>query len=221
MKKFINKKKLAIFLAFLFAFLFFEIIYIIIGIDFENISDNMYALLLVLKHLILMGIFYLMYHNYLKEKWQDFKLNFKKYAKIAFRDWFLGFLVMIFSNLIISLFFKGLGENENNVQDLISTTPYIAFILTSVLAPIIEEMIFRKSLKDAINNKYLYMFLSGFIFGLVHVIASSNPLEYLLIIPYGALGFTFAKTINETDNIYATIMVHAFHNAVLTLLAVI
>ena len=221
MKKFINKKKLAIFLAFLFAFLFFEIIYIIIGIDFENISDNMYALLLVLKHLILMGIFYLMYHNYLKEKWQDFKLNFKKYAKIAFRDWFLGFLIMIFSNLIISLFFKGLGENENNVQDLISTTPYIAFILTSVLAPIIEEMIFRKSLKDAINNKYLYMFLSGFIFGLVHVIASSNPLEYLLIIPYGALGFTFAKTINETDNIYATIMVHAFHNAVLTLLAVI
>ena len=221
MKKFINKKKLAIFLAFLFAFLFFYFIYIIIGIDFENISDNMYALLLVLKHLILMGIFYLMYHNYLKEKWQDFKLNFKKYAKIAFRDWFLGFLIMIFSNLIISLFFKGLGENENNVQDLISTTPYIAFILTSVLAPIIEEMIFRKSLKDAINNKYLYMFLSGFIFGLVHVIASSNPLEYLLIIPYGALGFTFAKTINETDNIYATIMVHAFHNAVLTLLAVI
>lgn len=221
MKKFINEKKLAIFLAFLFAFLFFEIIYIIIGIDLENISDNMYALLLVIKYFIFIGIFYLMYHNYLKEKWQDFKLNFKKYSKIAFRDWFLGFLIMIFSNLIISSFFKGLGENENNVQDLISTTPYIAFILTSVLAPIIEEMIFRKSLKDAINNKYLYMFLSGFIFGLVHVISSSNPLEYLLIIPYGALGFAFAKTINETDNIYTTIMVHAFHNAVLTLLAVI
>lgn len=221
MKNYINQKKLAIFLSLAISFLFFEIIYLIIGIDFEKISDNTYLILIISKYIVFLIIFYLMYHKYLKEKWIDFKINFKKYAKISFRDWVIGFIFMITSNIIISSFIKGLGENEEGIQNIISQNPWVAFIMTSFLAPIIEEMIFRKSLKDAINNKYLFMILSGLIFGLIHVIFSSNPWEYLLIIPYGSMGFVFAKTLNETDNIYTTIMVHAFHNAMLTLLAVI
>lgn len=221
MKKYINQKKLAIFLSLALSFLLFEIIYLIIGIDFEKISNNTYLILIISKYIVFIIVFYFMYHKYLKEKWVDFKINFKKYTKIAFRDWITGFLIMITSNLIISFFFSGLGENEEEVQSLISLAPWVAFIMTSFLAPITEEIIFRKSLKDAINNKYLFMILSGFIFGLIHVISANNPLEYLLIIPYGAMGFVFAKTLYETDNIYTTIMVHAFHNAMLTLLAVI
>ena len=64
------------------------------------------------------------------------------------------------------------------------------------------------------------MILSGFIFGIIHTSISSNILELLLVIPYGALGFMFAKTINETDNIYATILMHMLHNGVLTLIAI-
>lgn len=221
MKRYINQKMLAVFLGLALSFLFFEIIYIIMGIDLQKISDSTYLLLAIIKYLVFLIIFYLMYHRYLKEKWIDFKINFKKYAKIAFSDWLKGFLVMIVSNIIISYFFKGLGENEESVQSLISAAPLVAFIMTSFLAPITEEMIFRKSLKDAINNKYLFIVLSGLIFGLIHVISASNPLEYLLIIPYGAFGVVFAKTLSETDNIYTTIMVHTFHNAILTILAVI
>ena len=221
MKKYINEKMLAIFLGFLFSFLFFEVIYLIIGIDFNNISTNTYLLLVFIKYFVFLIVFYLMYHKYLKEKWLDFKINFKKYAKIAFRDWFIGFFIMVISNIIISLLIKGLGENEESIQNLIATTPWVAFIMTSFLAPITEEIIFRKSLKDAVNNKYLFMILSGLIFGLIHVISSDNPWEYLLIIPYGAVGVTFANTLYETDTVYSTIMVHAFHNAMLTILAVI
>ena len=64
------------------------------------------------------------------------------------------------------------------------------------------------------------MITSGLLFGLVHVIGADNPLEYLLIIPYGALGMMFAKTINETDNVYSTILLHMLHNGCLTLLAI-
>ena len=221
MKKYIDQKKLSIFLAFSFSFLFFEVIYVIMGFDFNKINDETSLILIIIKYIVFLIIIYMMYHKYLKEKWFDFKKNFKTYVKIAFKDWFIGFFIMIVSNLIISSFIKGLGENEENIQSIISQTPLVAFFLTSFFAPIIEEMIFRKSLQDGIKNKYLFMFLSGFIFGLIHVLSPSNPWEYLLIIPYGAMGFVFAKTLNKTDNIYTTIMVHAFHNAMLTLLAVI
>ena len=69
--------------------------------------------------------------------------------------------------------------------------------------------------------KYLFMILSGFIFGLVHVLGAANPYEYLLIISYGALGYMFAHTLNATDNIFCTIMMHMFHNGVLTILAMV
>ena len=162
-----------------------------------------------------------MYHSYLKEKWFDFKNNIKKYFEISFKNWFLGFIIMIVSNTIINYFFPGLGKNENSVQLLISKIPLIAFLLTTFFAPFVEEMIFRKYLQDAVNNKIIYMITSGLLFGLIHVMGGDTPLEYLLIIPYGALGFMFAKTINETDNIYNTILMHMLHNGVLTLLAIL
>ena len=217
--KCLNKWLLSIGL--IIGYLVFEVIYLIIGIDFSTLTINDYVILSLIKYIFFMILLIIIYRKYLKEKGYDFKINFKKYVKISFKDWFTGFLIMIFSNLIISKFFTGLGENEQNDKELISFTPTIAFFITTFLAPFNEEMIFRKTLQDSIKNKYIFMIVSALIFGLVHVIGSSNPYEYLLIISYGAVGFMFAHTINKTDNIFCTIMVHMFHNGLLTLFAVV
>ena len=214
-------KKFMLFSFLLIGYLTFEVIYLIIGIDFTNITKELYILLSLIKYIFFMLLLILIYRKYLKEKWKDFRINFKKYAKISVKDWFTGFIIMIIANVIISNYITGLGENEAAVQTIIVKLPLMAFFMTTLFAPFNEEMIFRKSLQDVIKNKYLYMILSGFIFGLVHVIGSNNPYEYLLIISYGALGFMFAHTINKTDNIFCTIMMHMFHNGVLTILAMV
>ena len=220
----IKLKQWIIFLLILFLFLYLD--YFVVGVYFttrtnlNNLSLLDKLIILFSKYIILVIIFLAKDIKYLKEKWIDFKNNFKKYSAIAFKNWFAGFLIMIVSNIIISYFIKGIGQNESAVQELIEKIPVIAFILTTIFAPFIEEMVFRKYLKDCVDNKVLYMILSGLIFGFIHTQIDVNILELLLIIPYGALGFMFAKTINETDNIYTTIMMHMFHNGVLTLLAI-
>ena len=227
MNDFINKiktKNWIIFILLLLCFLFFDlilgIIYYYMGGDIYHLNINETICFLLIKYAILIIVFIILYRQYLKEKWIDFKRNFKDYFEISFKNWLLGFLIMIISNIIINSFVKGLGQNESNVQTLIQKTPVIAFFITTLLAPFIEEMVFRKSLQDAFNNKFLYMIASGLIFGFIHVMGSNNAYEYLLIIPYGALGFMFAKTLNETDNIYSTILLHMMHNGVLTLLSI-
>ena len=50
---------------------------------------------------------------------------------------------------------------------------------------------------------------------------ATNPLEYLMIISYGALGYAFGVILNKTDNIYCVIMMHMIHNGILTLLQVL
>ena len=211
---------LGIFLIFMYADYFVVAMYYATDADLYNLSLHNKIIILFAKYVILIAIFIMRDHKYLKEKWLDFTKNFKKYFKISFKNWFAGFLIMFVSNIIINLYIPGLGENESTVQTLIKQMPVIAFILTTILAPFVEEMVFRKYLKNCVNNKILYMIISGLIFGLIHTSISTNTLELLLIIPYGALGFMFAKTVFETDNIYTSIMMHMLHNGILTLLAI-
>ena len=220
----VKVKEWLIFLGILFLFLYLDYFivygYYISGTDLYHLSIINKIVILFAKYIILFIVFIIRDHKYLKEKWFDFTKNFKKYFKISFNNWFAGFIIMVISNIIISHFITGLGENESSVQEMIRSIPVIAFILTTICAPFIEEMVFRKYLQPCVDSKVLYMILSGFIFGIIHTSISSNILELLLVIPYGALGFMFAKTINETDNIYATILMHMLHNGVLTLIAI-
>ena len=216
-------KKWLIFLFILACFLGLDlvigIIYFYFGGDLYHLTLTETIVILLIKYFLLIVMLCLLYRKYLVEKWFDFKKNIAKYFEISFKNWLIGFIIMIVSNLIISYFISGLGQNESGVQTLIAKTPIVAFIMTTFLAPFTEEMIFRKCLQDCFNNKTLYMITSGLLFGLIHVMGFGNIYEYLLIIPYGALGLMFAKTINETDNIYSTILLHMLHNGVLTILA--
>ena len=219
-----RKKNWIFFTIILLLFLFLDIAIAILYMFFINSNKLTFVETMVitfLKYISLFIIFFTIYKDYLKEKWIDFKKHFAKYFEISFKYWFVGFIIMITSNMIINRFISGLGENEAGIQELITEAPIIAFILTTICAPFIEEMVFRKSLQNCFKNKVYFMITSGLLFGLIHVIGSANIYEYLLIIPYGALGFMFAKTINETDNIYCTIMMHLLHNGILTLIAII
>jgi len=127
---------------------------------------------------------------------------------------------MYLSNFVIIGITKDIGENETAVQSIITAYPLIALFMTTFFAPVIEELIFRKSLQDCFTSKKLYFIVSGIIFGYIHVLGANDLLEYLLIIPYGSLGAAFAQILNKTDNVYCVIMVHMIHNGILTLLQV-
>ena len=121
---------------------------------------------------------------------------------------------MITTNILITtLSPNSIATNEEAVRKLIDTAPLFMLFQLAIYAPITEELIFRKSIKDITNNKYIYILLSGIIFGGMHVLSSlNNPLDLLYIIPYSALGITFASLYHKTDNIFSTITVHAIHN---------
>lgn len=216
-----KEKNIAFFILISLFFLFFEIIYPILGYNYNSFSPRMKLLLMILKYIVFIVIFVIKYRKYLKDKWKDFWINKKKYSSIAFKWWGLGFLLMIVINRILDTIIGGVGANEEAVQSLLEAEPVIALAATTLFAPFVEELIYRKSLQDCFKNNTLYIIISGLIFGLIHVLGSSNPLDYLFIISYGLFGACFAKILVETDNIYSTIMVHMFHNGMLSLLSIV
>ncbi len=216
-----KEKNIAFFILISFSFLFFEIIYPLLGFNYNNFSPRTKLLLLILKYIIFIVILFIRYRKYLIDKWKDFKKNLDNYSGIAFKWWALGFLLMMVVNQVLNRIVGGVGANEETVQSLLDAEPIIAIMATTLFAPIVEELIYRKSLQDCFKNKTLYIIISGLIFGLIHVLGSSNPLDYLFIISYGLFGACFAKILSDTDNIYSTIMVHMFHNGILSILAIV
>ena len=157
--------------------------------------------------------------------WKELKADFKKLVKDfnpimdkAIRYWFVGLMIMIVSNLLINWFIpQAVATNENSVQAMIDQTPLLTFICAAILAPVIEELTFRKAFRDVFKTKWLFILTSGLVFGGLHVVPTLTSFwDLFLIIPYSALGCSFAYMLEDTNNVYTSIIMHFIHNAILT-----
>lgn len=225
-----NKKYLRIVLQSICVFLlfyygsYFQLIPILLfHIDLKNISDATKIYLSVFSNIMILISLFLIYFRELKIEWKKFKNDALSNLDVGFRYWFLGLFIMAFSNIILSfIIHTGGATNEKMVQSMITTLPLLMLINAGVLAPIIEELTFRKAFKNALPNKWLFILSSGLVFGALHVITTfQTPLELLYIVPYSSLGISFAYMYYKTDTVFTSISMHMIHNIALTLLSIL
>lgn len=188
----------------------------LMGGNYQTISSNQKVILSLINDILLIFILLLIYRKtIIADAKKFFNRDIFKHLWCSFRYWGIGLVIMVISNWIIAIFVDGtLAVNEQEVRKLIDSYPlYMAFQLI-IYAPLTEELIFRKSIKDIQLPSSFYVFLSGFIFGGMHVVSSlESAIDLLYLIPYCSLGFVFAYLYQKTDNIFSTITAHAFHNA--------
>ena len=191
---------------FYFTFKLNEIVSIAIG-------NTTYAVILII-----------IYKDMLLGKLKDYAKNFAKYFRSGLKCWFVGFLAMIVFNLLLSyLVFGGeIAANEEANRELINGNILVGFYSVVLIAPFVEEMIFRFGMRKITNNKIIFPIITGLIFGLVHIIFTDikTPLDFLYILPYGSLGVAFGISYMKSDNIYSSITLHMLHNFI-SIMAVI
>ena len=215
-------KGLITFLIFYFSSYLQIIPVLLFNIDINNYTTKDLAIVNTFTDLILVLILIILYFKELNKEFKIFKEKWKTSMDSAFKYWFIGLMIMCISNIAIGYMTSlSTSSNEQAVQGLISTTPYLMLFTAGILAPIAEEITFRKGIAKIFKNKWVYATASGLIFGLLHVIGSGNILEYLYVIPYGSLGFFFALTYYDTKSIYPSIIMHAIHNSALVLLSIL
>ena len=188
----------------------------------HNISNSLNVLLSCFSNIILVIILWFVYRKELKAEWKIFKDKAVWNTDVMFRYWMTGLAIMMVSNMIISSFLNaGQAENEQAVQSMINALPWAMLIDAGILAPFIEEIVFRKSFKDIFQNKWAFAIASALVFGGMHVVNASSAVGYLFIIPYGCLGFVFALMYNKTNTVYTSVFAHMLHNSILTLISIL
>ncbi len=177
----------------------------------ENVSD-------IIANLLFILLLYLMYYKDLNKEFKTFKDNFKSNVKVAFKYYVLGMMGMVFFNLIIVTLLNDISSNETQVRDMLFNNTIYTLLTIAIIAPLSEEIIFRKSLQPLIKNKWIYALTCGLLFGSAHILTNiiNNAFVFsdlLYILPYASLGVSFALMDYDTKSTFTSISIHALHNS--------
>ncbi len=161
-------------------------------------------------------------HKEVFKQFKEFIHNPKQILNKGFSYWGYGIIIMILSNLIVTSLVGNIAVNEQTTRQTILSSPLYAIPATIFFGPFLEEIIFRFSLRKAFTKETIYALSSAFIFGGLHVLTAIDEFtlaniiahlhEFLFIIPYGSLGYFFAKAYYETNNIFSSVIPHMLHN---------
>ena len=206
-------------MVFLFYYFFSDIAFFLFDLfkfDYMNASRLVKIILIYSLELIPLITLVLIYKDDLKKYKENFIDNLDKYVKL----YMLALILMTLTDTIITAITgKELSNNEQAVRSIADTLPIYSALSVCICAPIVEELIYRKTIKNIFINNTLAIIASGLIFGLAHVIGTYQSLQDLLyIIPYGSFGAVFMYIFIDSKNIWSTITIHFMHNTILLLL---
>lgn len=106
--------------------------------------------------------------------------------------------------------------NQDALNKLMQTYFLPMTFITTVVAPITEELTFREFLPHAFGPSYISFIISSIIFALLH-----SPSGLIGIIMYGFLSIAFLYLRLTTNNIMLTIFAHMGYNLLTVLLALL
>lgn len=157
----------------------------------------------------------------------EIKTDFKKLnntdAMNVFFICLVGIICVYFGNIlgsIITSIFGGSGSSQNQEAiEAILLSKYGIFIIIdlAIIGPIVEELVFRKSIHGILRSlkcpTWLMLIISSVLFGLIHVLDGGDFVE---VFPYILMGVTLGGIEIYSKNIYPSIFVHIFINTIAT-----
>lgn len=191
--------------------------FIIMGVNTTTLPIWVKVFYLTMYSVLTASLIMIIYNKKLSKDFKDMKKNSIKYFNKYIKYWLIGLFIMMISNLFINLIVTNdIPSNEQAIRETFNISPLYIFFSAVIYAPIVEELIFRQSIKNIFNNKWLFIIISGLLFGSMHVFGDfKNITDLLYIIPYSTPGIIFAYMLEDSDNICVPMSFHFIHNGIL------
>lgn len=191
--------------------------FVIMGVDTTTLPIWVKIFYLTMYSVLTASLIMIIYNKKLSKDFKDMKKNSIKYFNKYIKYWLIGLFIMMVSNLFINLIVTNdIPSNEQVIRETFNISPLYIFFSAVIYAPIVEELIFRQSIKNIFNNKWLFIIISGLLFGSMHVFGDfKNITDLLYIIPYSTPGIIFAYMLEDSDNICVPMSFHFIHNGIL------
>ena len=162
---------------------------------------------------LIMSLFYLLYAFILIILYRNtFKADFKDILKNKG-----SIVVVIITNAIINALFNisGTSENDYSLLTMFEKSPIILILLTCIYYPIVEGIVFRKTIRDIIDKKWLFIIFSSlfyFFFNIVYTSMSFNNIMASICYLFSMMILSnhYWKTNNFTSSIIILMIYNVF-----------
>lgn len=127
---------------------------------------------------------------------------------------FLSLFAQSFAGIIEQLIgIKPGSENTEQIMRLIDAAPFVILIV-SIIGPILEEIVFRKIIFGSLYKRFGF-FLSALVSSLIFAVAH---MDFVHILLYASMGFTFAFLYVKTKRILVPIFAHVAMNTLVVIM---
>lgn len=147
--------------------------------------------------------------------------GFENLVKRRFvRDIAIGYVVRVVLTLLLALVVPlQQTDNQANIESLLNSTSIVLMlILTCVVAPIVEELVFREAIIGAFKDKvnpWILTAISIFFFVLLHSISNSGGIDWNAALMYVPLTIPLVGMYRYyEDNVAASMLMHFVSNSV-------
>lgn len=136
------------------------------------------------------------------------------------RDIAIGYVVRVVLTMLLALVVPlQQTDNQANIESLLNSTSIVLMlILTCVVAPIVEELVFREAIIGAFKDKmnpWILTAISIFFFVLLHSISNSGGIDWSAALMYVPLTIPLVGIYRYyKDNVAASILMHFVSNSV-------
>lgn len=172
-------------------------------------------------HILFLGVIVYFNKDYLKEKFKE--INKKDIKKILLYFIFLT-IVYLLSNVIVNVLIQVFDFNSSNsaISALFSKIPFgtiFAMFLTTIFYPVVEELIFRKSLRDIVKNPVLFVVITSLLAWYFQVtLINPQVSEFVMAVP-ALIGSVFCGSVFvKKDNIWYSIIPRMLYNVLICII---
>ena len=164
----------------------------------------------------------------LKEDLMKLRKKKLKFAMGVGKRYIQMYLVMLVTNMLVMIV-SGIesSANQQEVLNQMALHPVQIMLISSVFAPVCEEIVFRGVIFKKLDRESGFIaasLVSAVLFGLLHVYVSllrGNWLDLVFIVVYGSMGWVLCRAVQDHDSIYSSILVHSLNNFLACLLMIL
>lgn len=194
----------------------------ILGFILNLIGINNNVVIMFTADLIFTIIIIKAYKSDLREEFTKYKQQKSKLKNIL-----IWVLILFGMNILFSLILKmltshlnSLDNNSESIVKLFEFSTLYSLFKTLLYAPVVEELVFKKSIRDIVTNDIAFVLINSSIYTIMNFIYTSTLPEYMWIdiLQYFAFSVILSIAYIKNNNIIPIMIIKFIYNLIPTIL---
>ena len=180
-----------------------------------NFPQGVNLYISLFANFIFLAIIIYIYQEKLAKYCNNYKKKFKNNILKSLKIFLIGLGIYILFNSIINSLNIPILNTQTSLIEMFKKIPIMFVLNTLFYYPIIEELVFKLSLKEIIKNKWSFVIITGLLNAFFQIVFSINNITDLLyLIPFTIFFASLSYIYYETDNIVYPILFRICYNII-------